>query len=153
MSWLADRLAALLVERELTVDRLARQLAVERSRLNAIIAGAALPNDNLTKRLARVLGEDPEEWLVHVRKPADGKPTPGASTGFVRVAVVSEIPDGEMKIVCNGLAVVARPRGAFMHSAMSARMPRARSASDCSTAASSSAPGTVGNGTSPQARD
>jgi plasmid maintenance system antidote protein VapI len=64
MSWLAERLATRMRERELTVDALARQLAVERSRLSAIIAGAALPNGNLIRRLARVFGEDPNEWLA-----------------------------------------------------------------------------------------
>jgi nitrite reductase/ring-hydroxylating ferredoxin subunit len=113
MSWLTDRLATLMRERQLSVDRLARQLAIERSRLNAIIAGAALPNDNLTRRLARVFAEDPDEWLTRTRAPADAKPAPDVPTGFVKVAAVSEIPDGEMKIVCDGLVVVANAAGGF----------------------------------------
>ena len=111
MSWLADRLATLLAERGLTADALARQLAIERSRLNAIAAGIALPNDNLTRRLARVFDEDPEEWLAHIRQSSEEKPAPAAPTGFVKVAVVSEIAEGAMKIVCDGQVVVANAAG------------------------------------------
>jgi nitrite reductase/ring-hydroxylating ferredoxin subunit len=113
MSWLTERLAKRMRERELAVDALARQLAVERSRLNAIIGGAALPNDNLTRRLARVFGEDPDEWLARAAAPADDKPASEMPTGFLRVATVSEIPDGEMKIVCDGQIVVAHVEGRF----------------------------------------
>jgi len=116
MSWLADRLATLLAERGLSVDGLARQLAVERSRLAAIVAGAALPNDNLTRRLARALGEDPAEWLARAGQPVDAAAAPPASaapTGFVSVAAASEIADGEMKIVCDGQVVVANAAGRF----------------------------------------
>src|SRR5579862_2575914 len=100
MSWLTERLAARMHERELTVDALARQLAVERSRLNAIIAGAALPYGNLTRRLARAFCEDPNEWLAQAIRPAADEPAAAMPTGFVKVALVSEIPDGEMMIVC-----------------------------------------------------
>src|SRR5215470_16295107 len=101
MSWLTERLATRMRESELTVEALARQLAIERSRLTAIIAGAALPNDNLTRRLARVFGEDPNEWLAQVSKPAADGLTDEVSAGFVKTAAVSEIPSGEMKIVCD----------------------------------------------------
>jgi nitrite reductase/ring-hydroxylating ferredoxin subunit len=102
----------------LTVEALARQLAVERSRLAAIIAGAALPNDSLTRRLARVFGEDPTEWLACATRPAADEsaayePTAEIPAGFVKVAAVSEIPDGEMKIVCGGQVVVANVEGRF----------------------------------------
>ena len=113
MSWLTERLATRMRERELTVDALARQLAVERSRLNAIVAGAALPNDNLTRRLARVFGEDPNEWIAQATWPAADEPTTEIPTGFVKVAAVSEIPDGEMKIVCDGQVVLANVKGRF----------------------------------------
>jgi naphthalene 1,2-dioxygenase ferredoxin component len=113
VSWLADRLAVLMPERGLTVDGLARQLGIERSRLSAIIAGGALPNDNLTRRLARAFGEDAEEWLAHLRQPAKGAPLPAVPSDFVKVAAVSEIADGAMKIVCNGQAVVANAAGRF----------------------------------------
>jgi naphthalene 1,2-dioxygenase ferredoxin component len=113
VSWLTERLATLMPERGLTVDALARQLAIERSRLNAIVAGTALPNDNLLRRVARIFGENPEEWLVHVREPATAPPLPELRTGFVKVAGVAEIADGEMKVVCNGLVVVANARGGF----------------------------------------
>ena len=113
MSWLTERLATLMRERELTADALARQLAVERSRLNAIIAGAAVPNDNLIRRLARVFGEDPNEWLGEAAKPAADEPTTEMPSGFVKVTAVTEIPDGEMKIVCDGRVVVANVAGRF----------------------------------------
>src|SRR5215470_11741413 len=113
MSWLTERLATRMRERELTVDALARQLAVERSRLSAIIVGAALPNGNLTRRLARVFGEDPNEWLAQETRPAADELTAEIPTGFVKVAAVSEIPDGEMKIVCDGQVVVANVKGRF----------------------------------------
>lgn len=113
MSWLTDRLAALLATREMTVERLAHQLAVEKSRLGAIIAGAAVPNDNLTRRLARAFGEDPEAWVANVGKPADAEPAVKVAAGFVKVATVSEVADGEMKIVCDGRIVVAKAAGHF----------------------------------------
>jgi len=118
MTWLTERVAARMRERELTVEAVARQLAVERSRLNAIIAGTVLPNDNLTRRLARVFGEDPDEWLAQATRPATDElppeiPVAELPTGFVRVAAVSEIPDGEMKIVCDGQVVVANVEGRF----------------------------------------
>src|SRR5579863_8491805 len=113
MSWLAQRLAARMRERELTVDALARQLAIERSRLNAILSGTAQPNDNLLRRLARAFGDEPEEWLAQAIGPAKDKRTPEISSGFVKVAAVSDISDGEMKIVCDGLVVVAKAEGRF----------------------------------------
>ena len=113
MSWLTDRLAALMRERELTVEGLARQLAIERSRLTAIIAGSAVPNDNLTRRLARLFGEDPDRWGAAAAAPADARPAPGGPGGFVKVAGAAEIPDGEMKIVCDGLIVVANVGNRF----------------------------------------
>jgi nitrite reductase/ring-hydroxylating ferredoxin subunit len=112
MSWLTDRLTRLIAERGLTVDAVARQLAIERSRLANILAGAALPNESLTRRLAKLFGEDADEWLSHVQKPADEKPAPTPlPTGFVRVAKAAEVPEGAMRVVCDGLAVVARVAG------------------------------------------
>ena len=113
MSWLTERLASRMREQGLTVEALARQLAVERSRLAAIIAGTALPNDNLTRRLARAFGEDPGEWLAQATRPAADKPAAEIPAGFVKVAAVSEIPDGEMKIVCDGQVVLANVEGRF----------------------------------------
>jgi nitrite reductase/ring-hydroxylating ferredoxin subunit len=113
MSWLTERLTARMRERALTAEALARQLAVERSRLNAIIAGAALPNDNLTRRLARVFGEDPDEWLAQAATSAVGEATALIPSGFVKVAAASEISDGEMKIVCDGQVVAANVAGRF----------------------------------------
>src|ERR1700733_15097503 len=110
MSWLTERLTARMRERELTVDALARQLAIERARLNAILSGAGLPNDNLIRRLARVFGDDPDEWFAQATRPAvDDLPI-----GFVKVAAVSEILDGEMKIVCAGRVAAAKVQGRFL---------------------------------------
>jgi len=112
MSWLTDRLTKLMTERGLTIDAAARQLAIERSRLANILAGAAIPNESLSRRLARLFGEDAEEWLSHIQKPADDKPAaPRPPTGFVRVATVAEVPEGAMKVVCDDLAVVTRVDG------------------------------------------
>jgi nitrite reductase/ring-hydroxylating ferredoxin subunit len=113
MSWLAERLAARMRERELTVDALARQLAIERSRLNAILSGTAQPNDNLLRRLARAFDDDPEEWLAQMTRPASDKPVTAVPSGFVKVADASELADGEMKIVRDGRVVVANAAGRF----------------------------------------
>jgi nitrite reductase/ring-hydroxylating ferredoxin subunit len=112
MSWLTDRLTRLIAERGLTVDAVARQLAIERSRLANIVAGAAIPNESLTRRMARLFGEDADAWLGHVQKPAGEKPAATSlPTGFVRVATAAEVPEGAMRVVCDGLAVVARVEG------------------------------------------
>jgi nitrite reductase/ring-hydroxylating ferredoxin subunit len=113
MSWLTERLITRMRERELTVDALARQLAIERSRLSTILSGAALPNDNLIRRLARVFGDDPDEWLAQATRPAVDEPAADTPTGFVKVAAVSEIAEGEMKIICGGRVVVANVAGRF----------------------------------------
>lgn len=112
MSWLTDRLTRLIAERGLTVDAVARQLAIERSRLANIIAGAAIPNESLTRRLARLFGEEPDAWLANVETRADAAPAPPAAlTAFTKVAKAVEVGEGEMRIVCNGLAVVTRVAG------------------------------------------
>jgi len=112
MSWLTDRLTRLIAERGLTVDAVARQLAIERSRLANIVAGTAIPNESLTRRIARLFGEDADEWLSHVQKPAAERPAPSPlSTDYVRVAKVDEVREGAMKVVCDGLAVLARVEG------------------------------------------
>ena len=112
MSWLTDRLSALMAERALTADAVARQLAIERSRLAKIISGAALPNETLTRRMARLFDQNPEEWLANVEARADRRAAPpSSSTAFTKVARQAEVPEGQMKIVCNGLAVVTRVAG------------------------------------------
>jgi nitrite reductase/ring-hydroxylating ferredoxin subunit len=85
-----------------------RTIAAERHRRRR-----CAPNDNLTRRLARGFGEDPNEWLAQAARPAADEPTAEMPTGFVKVAAVSEIPDGEMKIVCEGQVVVANVKGRF----------------------------------------
>jgi nitrite reductase/ring-hydroxylating ferredoxin subunit len=114
MSWITEKLTSLLSDRNLTVDVLARQLAIERSRLTGIIAGSAVPNESLTKRLAKVFGEDPTEWLDKVQRPDDGGPAAAPPpVGFQKAAKVSEIAEGEMKIVSDGLAVIANAGGDY----------------------------------------
>ena len=112
MSWLTDRLTRLIAERGLTVDAVARQLAIERSRLANILAGAAIPNESLTRRLAKLFGEDADEWLANVETRANAAPAPPTSpTAFTKVAKAAEVGEGEMRIVCDGLAVVTRVAG------------------------------------------
>jgi nitrite reductase/ring-hydroxylating ferredoxin subunit len=113
MSWLTDRLAQLMRERSQTVEQMARQLGIERSRLTNIIGGSAIPNENLTRRLAKHFSEDPGEWLANAPQPEDAKPAPNLPLNFIKVATVSELPEGEMKIVFNDLVVVANVRGCF----------------------------------------
>jgi nitrite reductase/ring-hydroxylating ferredoxin subunit len=114
VSWLTDRLSKLMLERNEPVEALARQLGIERSRLSRILEGAAFPNDNLLKRLARHFGEEPEAWLSHARRSDDaGTPAVALPSDFTTVATVAEIPAGAMRIVCNGLAVVANVQGRF----------------------------------------
>jgi nitrite reductase/ring-hydroxylating ferredoxin subunit len=113
MSWLTDKLTGLMQERNLSVEAVARQLGIERSRLSNIIAGSAVPNQNLTKRLAGHFGQEPGEWLANVGRPADSRPATIVPAGFIKVAKVGEIPEGDMKIVFNELVVVANVDGNF----------------------------------------
>ena len=112
MSWLTDRVSTLMLERNQSAEALARQLGVERSRLARILEGSAVPNDNLLKRLARHFDEDPEEWLRQAGRSGEtGTPAPALPRDFIRVATVTEIPVGGMRIVLDGLAVVANVQG------------------------------------------
>jgi len=112
MSWLTDRLTRLIAERGLTVDAVARQLAIERSRLANILAGTAIPNESLARRLARLFDENPDEWLANVEARADAAPArPASPTALTKVAKLAEVAEGQMKIVCDGLAVVTRVEG------------------------------------------
>jgi nitrite reductase/ring-hydroxylating ferredoxin subunit len=111
VTWLTDRLTKLMTERDQSVPDLARQLGIERSRLSNIVAGTALPNENLLRRLAQTLGEAPDEWLAHARRSEPGAPARDVPAGFVSVARLSEVPDGAMKIAFNDLVVVANALG------------------------------------------
>jgi nitrite reductase/ring-hydroxylating ferredoxin subunit len=114
LSWLTDRLSRLMLERNQSVEALARQLGIERSRLTRILDGMVVPNDNLLKRLARHFGEEPEAWLLQAGRSGNtATPAPDLPHDFTRVAAVPEIPAGGMKIVFNGLAVVANVQGRF----------------------------------------
>jgi nitrite reductase/ring-hydroxylating ferredoxin subunit len=101
-------------ERGVAVDTLARQLGVERSRLGRIIAGSVIPNENLIKRLAKYFDEDVGTWLGNVGKREDGSSVAASvPADFIKVAKVSEIPDGEMRVVFNNLVAVAHSDGSF----------------------------------------
>ena len=116
MTWLTDRLAKLMTDRGQSVPDLARQLGLERSRLTNILAGSAHPNENLLRRLARHFDESPDEWVAHARQSDPDAPSPDAASpdppiGFVKLARLSDLPDGAMKIVFNDLIVVANTQG------------------------------------------
>src|SRR5260370_29162551 len=100
MSWLTDRLTKLMEQRDLTVDKIARELAIERSRLKNIVTGSAIPNENLTKRFANYFGEDTEEWPNNVQKREDAKPKiTSIPPAFFKVTKISAVPEAEMKVV------------------------------------------------------
>jgi nitrite reductase/ring-hydroxylating ferredoxin subunit len=114
MSWLTEKLTELLKQRSLGVDKVARELAIERSRLSNIIAGTAVPNESLTKRLANYFGENADEWINNSRIREDTKPAVvSLPADFIKVAKVAELPEGEMKVVFNNLVVVAHAEGGF----------------------------------------
>jgi nitrite reductase/ring-hydroxylating ferredoxin subunit len=114
MNWLTDKLTKLMEQRGLTIDKMARELAIERSRLTNIVNGRAIPNENLTKRFANHFGEDAQEWLNNVQKREDAKPDiPSIPPDFFKVAKVWEVPEGEMKIVFKDLVAVANAEGKF----------------------------------------
>ncbi|MGE0830079.1 MAG: Rieske 2Fe-2S domain-containing protein [Hyphomonadaceae bacterium] len=115
MSWLTDKLATLMSERGVTADSLAQKLAVERSRMRNIASGEAIPNESLTKRLAKFFDEDEAVWLDNVQKREDPKKAALESlpADFFKVATTSEIPDGEMKIVFHDLVAIANAEGQF----------------------------------------
>ena len=113
MSWLSDRLTRLLQERGQSIEVVARQLGIERSRLSNIVAGSALPNENLTKRLARFFGENVGEWLDNAQQREQAKQAVDVPPDFFKVAKLVDIPDGEMKAVFNHLVAVANSGGRF----------------------------------------
>jgi nitrite reductase/ring-hydroxylating ferredoxin subunit len=114
MSWLTDNVTKAMAQRGLTIDKMARELAIERSRLTNIVNGSAVPNDNLIKRLANYFGEDAGEWLNSAERREEAKSDiPSVPPDFFKVAKVSEISDGEMKIVFQDLVAVANAEGKF----------------------------------------
>ena len=114
MSWLADKVAKAMAQRGLTIDKMARELAIERSRLTNIVNGSAIPNDNLIKRLANYFGDDAGEWLNSAERREDSKPDiPSIPPDFFKVAKVSEVSEGEMKIVFQDLVALANAEGKF----------------------------------------
>jgi plasmid maintenance system antidote protein VapI len=52
---------------------MARELAIERSRLSNIVNGSAIPNENLIKRFANYFGEDAGEWLNSAERREEAK--------------------------------------------------------------------------------
>jgi nitrite reductase/ring-hydroxylating ferredoxin subunit len=114
MTWLSDKLSNLIEQRGLTVDKVARELAIERSRLVNIINGFSLPNESLTKRFANYFGEDASEWLSNIAKRDDATSVAASfPPDFFTVAKVSEIPEGDMKVVFHDLVAVANAAGRF----------------------------------------
>ncbi|MGE3304309.1 MAG: Rieske 2Fe-2S domain-containing protein [Hyphomonadaceae bacterium] len=113
MSWLTDKLTALMEEKGLTVNTVASALAIERSRLTNIMAGDAIPNENLTKRFAKYFNEDAAVWLENVQKREGKVIITEVPKDFVKVCKVSDVPDGELKSVYHDLAVVAHAEGNF----------------------------------------
>jgi nitrite reductase/ring-hydroxylating ferredoxin subunit len=114
MSWLTDKVAKAMAQRGLTIDKMARELAIERSRLTNIVNGSAIPNDNLIKRFANYFGDDAGEWLNSAERREDAKPdVPRIPPDFFKVAKVSEVSEGEMKIVFQDLVAVANAEGKF----------------------------------------
>jgi nitrite reductase/ring-hydroxylating ferredoxin subunit len=111
MSWVTNRLSGLLRERGLTVETLARQLGLERSRLANILSGSAVPNENLLRRLARHFDETEDEWVAQGSRAEVRARGPEVPADFIKVARRSELSDGTMKIVFHGLVVVANAAG------------------------------------------
>jgi len=114
MSWLTDRLTKAMAQQSLTIDKMARDLAIERSRLTNIVSGSATPNENLITRFANYFGEDASDWMNSAERREDARPDiPTIPPDFFKVAKVSEISNGEMKIVFNDLVAVAKAEGEF----------------------------------------
>jgi nitrite reductase/ring-hydroxylating ferredoxin subunit len=113
MSWLSERMTKLMLERGLSLQTLADAVAVERSHLNLITAGARTPTEELTRSLAAYFDEDPELWV----RLTFGKPEwaievkPVLPVGFFKVADLEDLPPGEMLVVANGYAAVANLDG------------------------------------------
>ena len=68
MSWLADRLRQLLDERNLSIQRVASEVGVDRSYLSLIVHGKRVPSEDVVRRLARHFEEDEEQWLFNARE-------------------------------------------------------------------------------------
>ena len=115
MSWLSERLAALVSERGLSLPQVARDLAIERAQLAQIVAGTRTPNEVLTRRLATYFGEEPASWVQSVEPARVPETTPEpVASAFVRVAGASEVRPGEMLAVLDNRAVIANVEGTFL---------------------------------------
>jgi transcriptional regulator with XRE-family HTH domain len=68
MSWLADRLRQLLDERNLSIQRLANEVGIDRSYLSLIVHGKRVPSEEVVRRLAHHFEEDEEQWLFNARE-------------------------------------------------------------------------------------
>ena len=110
MTWLTERLASAIAERQVSPDLVARQLGIERSRMALIMAGSRLPNENLVKRFASYFGQDPAEWLAHLPRPEQDEVRTDPSE-FVKVARLADVPPGEVIMVHDGAAAVANVDG------------------------------------------
>jgi nitrite reductase/ring-hydroxylating ferredoxin subunit len=116
MSWLAEHLGALIKERGVSVDAVARQLAIERSYLNRVLDGSRTPNEILTRRMATFFEESADDWVANSQEAlvATKPPSlPELQEGWTKVANVSDVPPGELLICQDGLAVIANVGGDF----------------------------------------
>jgi transcriptional regulator with XRE-family HTH domain len=67
MSWLASRLQELLEDRNLSIQRLARDIGVERAYVSQILHDSRSPSEELTRKLAGYFGQDEEEWAFKTK--------------------------------------------------------------------------------------
>jgi transcriptional regulator with XRE-family HTH domain len=68
MSWLAERLRQLLDEKDLSIQRVASEVRIDRSYLSLIVHGKRVPSEDVVRRLARYFEEDEEQWLFNARE-------------------------------------------------------------------------------------
>lgn len=113
MTWLSEKLTSALAERGVAADALARQMGIERSRMNNILAGKATPNESLVKRLAAYFDEDPASWVAETSAEPGAKVKIEVPSDYIKVAKASEIDDGDMKIVFHELVTIANVDGQF----------------------------------------
>jgi len=94
MSWLADRLRQLLDDRNLSIQRVANDVGIDRSYLSLIVHGKRVPSEDVVRRLARHFEEDEEQWLFNARELPGldevRRKYPKAMTEYARKAIKSD---------------------------------------------------------------
>jgi len=68
MGWLAERLRQLLDERNLSIQRVASEVGIDRSYLSLMVHGRRVPSEDVVRRLAQYFEEDEEGWLFNARE-------------------------------------------------------------------------------------